>query len=82
MVSDVTECLLTLYVVDLDSLLVSTTERLSMQGKSAISHSARSHLFVHSVSKRVSVLFLIIIIKLLIQCMRALDGKENLGTEG
>ena len=45
MVSDVTECLLTLYVVDLDSLLVSTAKRFSMQGKSAISHSARSHLF-------------------------------------
>ena len=31
MVSDVTECLLTLYVVDLDSLQVSTTERVSKE---------------------------------------------------
>ena len=33
MVSDVTECLLTLYVVDLDSLLVSTAERERERGK-------------------------------------------------
>ena len=31
MVSDVTECLLTLYVVDLDRLLVSTAKRFSKE---------------------------------------------------